>query len=107
MMRTMMGVLRNSHGVFVARRHVPNALQEAVARATNSPKERVAWLQKSLGTKDRRQADTAAKPVLMEFERVIAVAARLPSHDACLHAGSCSPYRGAMPAQKRNPHTFH
>jgi hypothetical protein len=74
MMRTMMGVVKNSHGVFLVRKKVPEKLQTAVAQLQGSSKERVVWLQKSLGTKDRRRADTLAKGVLMEFDRVIAKA---------------------------------
>ena len=42
-----------------------------------APKERVSWLKKSLGTKDEKHARVLAKPVMMEFDRIIAQAEAL------------------------------
>jgi hypothetical protein len=40
-------------------------------------KQRQSWLKKSLGTKDLREANIRAKPVLMEFDRTLARAEAL------------------------------
>lgn len=79
-MRALMNLIKNRHGVYHAQRRVPDQLQEAVAaildeaRATPSVKARQAWLKKSLRTKDLREANILAKPVLAEFDRIIAKA---------------------------------
>src|SRR5258708_26212012 len=44
------------HGVWVVRRKVPPHLQEAVACVLDNGKDRQTVLQKSLGTKDRKEA---------------------------------------------------
>lgn len=36
-----------------------------------APRRRVAWLKRSLRTKDTRQANILAKPVLIEFDRIL------------------------------------
>jgi hypothetical protein len=68
--------------MYVARRKVPDALQGAVAQVLNSTKARVVFLQETLGTKDHREANVRAKPILMKFDRIIAQAkgstAKLP-----------------------------
>jgi hypothetical protein len=74
-MRVIMGVHKNEHGVYHARRKVPPKLEEAVAAVLGASKPRVSWLKKSLGTKDPREANIRSKPVLMEFDRVLAKAA--------------------------------
>src|SRR5690606_26033962 len=74
-----MGVVKNRHGIFVVRKKVPKRLEEAVARVLADERERIAWLQRSLGTKDLRTANTAAKPILMEFDAVLAKAEALLS----------------------------
>jgi integrase len=66
-----MGIIKNEHGVYQVRKKVPKGLEEAVARLTGADKPRVSWLKKSLGTKDQRQANIRAKPVLMEFDRTL------------------------------------
>lgn len=78
-MRVIMGVVKNQHGIFVVRKKVPKGLEEAVARVLADGRERVSWLQRSLGTKDVRTANTAAKPILMEFDAVLAKAEALLS----------------------------
>lgn len=74
-----MGVLRNRHGTYVVRKKVPNGHEEAVARVLADGRSRVSWLQRSLGTKDLRTANTAAMPVLMAFDATLAKAAALLS----------------------------
>jgi hypothetical protein len=73
-MRVGMGLIKNSYGVWHVRRKVPKALEVATARVTGAPKERVSWLKKTLGTKDEKRARVLAKPVMMEFDRIIAQA---------------------------------
>ena len=51
-----MGLIQNEHGVWVVRRKVPPHLQEAVACVLDNGKDRQTFLQKSLGTKDRKEA---------------------------------------------------
>jgi hypothetical protein len=72
-----MSVIQNEHGVFVVRKKVPKKLEEAAAVVTATSKPRVAFLQRSLRTKDKREAQRLAPPVLMEFERVLAEAEAL------------------------------
>lgn len=71
-MWVLMGLIKNRHGVYNARKKVPPPLQEAVAKVLGNSKHKQTWLKKSLGTKDIRQANVRAKPVLMEFDRVLA-----------------------------------
>jgi integrase len=73
-MRVGMGLIKNNYGVWHVRRKVPKALEVATARVTGAPKERVSWLKKTLGTKDEKRARVLAKPVMMEFDRIIAQA---------------------------------
>lgn len=69
-----MGIIKNRHGVYLARKKVPDDLCETVAALLGNGKDRVPWLQRSLRTKDLREANTLAKPVLMEFDRLLAKA---------------------------------
>ncbi|WP_271583115.1 site-specific integrase [Bradyrhizobium sp. CCBAU 45389] len=72
-----MGVIKDRHGTYCARKTVPEkpeGLQAAVARALNNGKAAQKHLKKSLGTKDTREANIRAKPVLAEFDRIIAKA---------------------------------
>jgi hypothetical protein len=73
-MPVSMGVIRNEHGVFHARRKVPKHLQAAVAEVLGGKKTAQTWLMKSLRTKDRQEAKRNAPPVLMEFDAVLAQA---------------------------------
>jgi integrase len=66
-----MGVIKNRHGVHCARKKVPPELAGAVARLTGSARERQSWLQRSLRTKDFREANIRAKPVLIEFDQIL------------------------------------
>jgi integrase len=72
-----MGVIKDRHGTYCARKTVPEkpeGLQAAVARELNNGKVAQKHLKKSLGTKDLREANIRAKPVLAEFDRIIAKA---------------------------------
>ena len=71
-MRVLMGIVKNEHGAFHVRRKVPAKLAAAVAQVTGSDKAKVSWLKRSLGTKDERQANVRAKPVMMELDQIIA-----------------------------------
>ncbi len=70
-MRALMGLIKDRHGTFHAQKRVPDRLQEAVAKVLNSARPRQVFLKKSLGTKALREANTRAKPVQMEFDRVL------------------------------------
>jgi hypothetical protein len=50
---------------------------EAVPQVLGNGKARQSWLKKSLGTKDLREANIRAKPVLMSFDRTLAAAEAL------------------------------
>jgi hypothetical protein len=76
-MRISMSVIKNEHGVFHVRKKVPKKLEEATATVMGSSKQRVAWLKKSLGTKDLKAAKVRATSVLMEFDRILADAEAL------------------------------
>lgn len=52
----------------------PKGLQAAVARVLGNAKVSQKHLKRSLGTKDAREANIRAKPVLAEFDRIIAKA---------------------------------
>ena len=72
-----MGVLKSKHGVYYVRKKVPAKLEQAVSTVLGVPRSRVSWLKRSLRTKDLREANIRAKPVLMEFDRILASAAGL------------------------------
>ena len=74
-MRTLMGVLKDRHGTYYARKKVPKHLEAAVAKTTDAGKPRVSWLKVSLKTKDLRQANALAKAQLARFDRILAEAA--------------------------------
>jgi hypothetical protein len=76
-MRVGMGLIKNEYGVWHVRRSVPKALRGAVARVMGAPKERVSWLKKTLRTKDEKRAKALAKPVMIEFDRILAQAEAL------------------------------
>lgn len=67
-----MGVLKSKHGVYYVRKKVPPKLEQAVSTVRGVPRSRVSWLKRSLHTKDLREANVRAKPVLMEFDRILA-----------------------------------
>ena len=76
-MRVLMGVIRDRHGTYYARKKVPNGLEEGVARVLGNGKQRQPWLKRSLGTKIAQEANIRAKPVLMDFDRIIESARQL------------------------------
>jgi hypothetical protein len=76
-MRRLMGVIKDRHGTYYAQQRVPPRLQEAVALVLNSGKAKQVFLKRSLGTKDLKAANVAAKPVLAEFDRTLADAEAL------------------------------
>ncbi|MET4070624.1 site-specific recombinase XerD [Bradyrhizobium sp. S3.2.6] len=82
-MRVLMGVIKDRHNTYYALKTVPakpKGLRTAVAIELNNGKAAQANLKRSLGTKDIREANIRAKPVLAEFDRIIARAkARLAS----------------------------
>jgi hypothetical protein len=73
-MRALMGLIKDRHGTYYARHKVPERLQEAVARILDNGKARQVWFKKSLGTKVVAHANVRAKPVQMEFDRILAQA---------------------------------
>ncbi len=76
-MRKMRDLIQNRHGTYYAQRKVPERLQREVAVVQNHHAERKPFLKKSLGTKDLSQANITAKPVLMEFDRILRAAEAL------------------------------
>ncbi|MGY4380436.1 hypothetical protein ACVWZ3_008075 [Bradyrhizobium sp. i1.3.6] len=75
--RVLMGVIKDRHGTYYARKTVPatpTGLRAAVALELDNGKAVQSHLKKSLGTKDVRDANVRAKPVLAEFDRIIAKA---------------------------------
>jgi integrase len=71
-MRLMMGLIKDRHGTYYARKKVPKRLEAAVAQALESRKPRLSWLKKSLGTKRASEANVRVKPVLIEFDKTLA-----------------------------------
>jgi integrase len=71
-MRVGMSLFQNEHSVWCVRKKVPKALEQAVATVLGNGKKRQPWLQRSLRTKDKREAKRLAPPVLMEFDRILA-----------------------------------
>ncbi|MCK1477399.1 site-specific integrase [Bradyrhizobium sp. 197] len=72
-----MGVIKDRHGTHYASKAVPEkpkGLQAAVARELNNGKTVQKNLRRSLGTKDIREANIRAKPVLADFDQIIAKA---------------------------------
>lgn len=78
--RVLMGVIKDRHGTYCARKTVPEkpaGLQAAVARVLDNGKGVQKHLKRSLGTKDLREANIRAKPVLAKFDRIIGKAKAL------------------------------
>ena len=71
-MRVIMGVIKSKDGVYYVRKKAPAKLEAAVSTVLGVPRPRVSWLKKSLRTKDLREANIKAKPVLMEFDSILA-----------------------------------
>jgi hypothetical protein len=72
-----MGLMKDRHGTYYARKKVPARLQEAVARVLDQGRNRQTFLKKSLGTKDLKAANVRAKPALAGFDRVFSEAEQL------------------------------
>ncbi len=66
-----MGLIKDRHGTYYARRKVPKGLEEPVARVLANGKRRQSWLKRSLGTKSLHESNIRAKPVLMEFDGIL------------------------------------
>lgn len=88
-MRRLMGISKDRHGTYYAIKKVPKELQEGVARVLDNGKRRQVWLKRSLGTKDLHQANIRAKPVLMDFDRVIGHRAGGPCKCTGQRKGGC------------------
>jgi hypothetical protein len=76
-MRVSMGIFKNRHGTWFAQQRVPADLQEAVARVLGDETTTRKFLKKSLGTPDRKEAQTRAATVLLEFSQTLAKARAL------------------------------
>jgi hypothetical protein len=76
-MRAMSGVSKNRHGVYYVRKKVPKQLEQPTAAVLGNGKSRQTFLKRTLDTKDLREANIRAKPVLIEFDRVLAQAEAL------------------------------
>src|SRR5664280_406053 len=76
-MRAMREMIKDRNGTYYAQRKVPKRLQGEVAAVLNHSTGRKPFLKKSLGTKVLSQANISAKPVLMEFDRIIRAAEAL------------------------------
>src|SRR5262245_8481621 len=70
-MRIWMGLIRDRHGTYCARKRVPKGLEALVAQVLANGRQRQSWLKKSLGTKSPNDAKLRGKPVLIEFDRTI------------------------------------
>jgi hypothetical protein len=70
-MRALMGLIKDRHGTWCAQQRVPKRLQVAVARLLGKGKPKQVYLKRSLATKDLRSANIRAKPVQMEFDRIL------------------------------------
>jgi hypothetical protein len=55
-----MGLNKNRHGTYEARKKVPTHLEEAVARVLDNGKPKQIWLKRSLATKDHSEAKRRA-----------------------------------------------
>jgi integrase len=76
-MRALMGLIKDRHGTYHAQQKVPEHLQGPVADVLGKGKLRQKHLKKSLGTKDLKTANVRAKPVQMEFDRIMRAAQAL------------------------------
>ena len=76
-MRAMSSVSKNRHGVYYVRKKVPKRLEQPTAEFLGNGKSRQIFLKRTLDTKDLREANIRAKPVLIEFDRILAQAEAL------------------------------
>src|SRR5690349_1134915 len=70
-MRKLMGLIKDRHGTYYAQQKVPERLQQAVARVLGKSRPKQVFLKKSLSTKVLKEANVRAKPVQMDFDRII------------------------------------
>jgi len=73
----MSSVSKNRHGVYYVRKKVPKRLEQPTAEFLGNGKSRQVFLKRTLDTKDLREANIRAKPVLIEFDRILAQAEAL------------------------------
>ena len=66
-----MGLNKNRHGTYEARKKVPQHLEEAVARVLDNGKPKQVWLKRTLATKDFAEAKRRVKAVQIEFDRIL------------------------------------
>jgi integrase len=66
-----MGLNKNRHGTYEARKKVPQHLEEAVARVLGNGKPKQIWLKRTLATKDHSEAKRRVKAVQIEFDRIL------------------------------------
>ena len=66
-----MGLNKNRHGTYEARKKVPRHLEEAVARVLGNGKPKQVWLKRTLATKDHTEAKRRVKAVQIEFDRIL------------------------------------
>jgi hypothetical protein len=71
LMRALMNLIKDRHGTYYAQKKVPERLQKAVAVVRKLAKPRLVFLKASLGTKNLKDANIRAKPVLAEFDSVL------------------------------------
>jgi hypothetical protein len=76
-MWAMSGVSKNRHGVYYVRKKVPKRLERPTAEFLGNGKSRQTFLKRTLDTKDLREANIRAKPILIEFDRILAQAEAL------------------------------
>jgi hypothetical protein len=85
-----MGLNKNRHGTYEARKKVPRHLEEAVARVLGNGKPKQVWLKRTLATKDHTEAKRRVKAVQIEFDRILERAQELlaerPSRDTISEA---------------------
>ena len=83
----MSSVSKNRHGVYYVRKKVPKRLEQPTAEFLDNGKSRQVFLKRTLDTKDLREANIRAKPILIEFDRILAQAEALTVQRAAHHAG--------------------
>src|SRR3984957_2644723 len=66
-----MGLNKNRHGAYEARKKVPRHLEEAVARVLGNGKPKQVWLKRSLATKDHSEAKRRVKAMQIEFDQIL------------------------------------
>lgn len=72
-----MGLNKNRHGTYEARKKVPQHLEEVVARVLSNGKPKQVWLKRTLATKDFTEAKRRVKAVQIEFDRMLEKAQEL------------------------------